>query len=88
MLAATGAIVQDLYTFPFMAKWYQGEKMWGLHEASIKSGALWQVRKRKFVILGARPIPNCRNPGTFHQKPVVRDDYTVSKCLPSPSDAT
>ena len=45
MLAATGAIVQDLYTFPFMAKWYQGEKMWGLHEASIKSGALWQVRK-------------------------------------------
>merc|ERR1712216_319922 len=31
MLAATGAIVQDLYTFPFMSKWYQGEKMWGLH---------------------------------------------------------
>jgi light-harvesting complex I chlorophyll a/b binding protein 4 len=43
MLAATGAIVQDLYTFPFMNKWYQGEKMWGLHEAAIKSGALWQV---------------------------------------------
>ncbi|KAJ1487292.1 light-harvesting complex protein Lhcc2 [Baffinella frigidus] len=43
MLAATGAIVQDLYTFPFMDKWYQGEKMWGLHEAAIKSGAMWQV---------------------------------------------
>jgi hypothetical protein len=43
MLAATGAIVQDLYTFPFMSKWYQGEKMWGLHEAADKSGALWQV---------------------------------------------
>jgi len=43
MLAATGAIVQDLYTFPFMSKWYQGEKMWGLHEAAVKSGALWQV---------------------------------------------
>jgi hypothetical protein len=44
MLAAFGAIVQDLYTFPFMDKWYSGEKMWGLHEASVKSGALWQVR--------------------------------------------
>eukprot|EP00281_Chroomonas_sp_CCMP1168_P026831 CAMPEP_0206254388 /NCGR_PEP_ID=MMETSP0047_2-20121206/23666_1 /ASSEMBLY_ACC=CAM_ASM_000192 /TAXON_ID=195065 /ORGANISM="Chroomonas mesostigmatica_cf, Strain CCMP1168" /LENGTH=216 /DNA_ID=CAMNT_0053680675 /DNA_START=26 /DNA_END=676 /DNA_ORIENTATION=- len=43
MLAATGAIVQDLYTFPFMDKWYKGEKMWGLHEAAIKSGAMWQV---------------------------------------------
>merc|ERR1712216_668413 len=43
MLAATGAIVQDLYTFPFMSKWYQGEKMWGLHDAAIKSGAMWQV---------------------------------------------
>jgi hypothetical protein len=43
LLAATGAIVQDLYTFPFMSKWYQGEKMWGLHEAAVKSGALWQV---------------------------------------------
>ena len=43
MLAATGAIVQDLYTFPFMNKWYAGEKMWGLHDAAIKSGALWQV---------------------------------------------
>ena len=43
MLAAFGAIVQDLYTFPFMDKWYSGEKMWGLHEASVKSGALWQV---------------------------------------------
>jgi len=43
MLAATGAIVQDLYTFPFMDKWYNGEKMWGLHEAAIKSGAMWQV---------------------------------------------
>ena len=43
MLAATGSIVQDLYTFPFMSKWYKGEKMWGLHEAAIKSGALWQV---------------------------------------------
>ena len=29
MLAAFGAIVQDLYTFPFMDKWYSGEKMWG-----------------------------------------------------------
>jgi len=35
--------VQDLYHFPFIDKWYQGEKMWGLHEAAIKSGALWQV---------------------------------------------
>ena len=43
MLAATGSIVQDLYHFPFMDKWYKGEKMWGLHEAAIKSGALWQV---------------------------------------------
>jgi hypothetical protein len=43
MLASAGAIVQDLYTFPFMDKWYQGEKMWGLHEAAIKSGAMWQV---------------------------------------------
>jgi hypothetical protein len=36
-------IVQDLGHFPFLDKWYNGEKMWGLHEASIKSGALWQV---------------------------------------------
>nr|CAI91152.1 Light-harvesting complex protein Lhcc2 [Rhodomonas sp. CS24]CAI91153.1 Light-harvesting complex protein Lhcc3 [Rhodomonas sp. CS24] len=43
MLAATGSLVQDLYTFPFMSKWYKGEKMWGLHEAAIKSGAMWQV---------------------------------------------
>ena len=43
MLAATGSIVQDVYTFPFMDKWYKGEKMWGLHEAAIKSGAMWQV---------------------------------------------
>ena len=43
MLAAFGSIIQDLYTFPFMDKWYAGEKMWGLHEASVKSGALWQV---------------------------------------------
>ena len=43
MLAATGAIVQDLYHFPFFDKWYNGEKVWGLHDASIKSGALWQV---------------------------------------------
>jgi len=43
MLAVTGAIVQDLYTFPFMSEWFQGEKMWGLHDAAIKSGALWQV---------------------------------------------
>ena len=43
MLAATGSIVQDIYHFPFMDKWFQGEKMWGLHEAAIKSGALWQV---------------------------------------------
>ena len=43
MLAALGAIVQDVYTFPFMSKWYSGEKMWGLHDAAIKSGALWQV---------------------------------------------
>ena len=43
MLASLGAITQDVYTFPFMSKWYQGEKMWGLHDAAIKSGALWQV---------------------------------------------
>ena len=43
MLAATGAIVQDLYHFPFIDKWYNGEKVWGLHDAAIKSGALWQV---------------------------------------------
>jgi hypothetical protein len=43
MLAATGAIVQDLYHFPFFDKWYNGEKVWGLHDAAIKSGALWQV---------------------------------------------
>ncbi|KAJ1470981.1 light-harvesting complex protein Lhcc2 [Baffinella frigidus] len=53
MLAATGAIVQDLYTFPFMSKWYSGEKMWGLHEASIKSGALWQV----LFFIGLLEIP-------------------------------
>mmetsp|Transcript_32579 Transcript_32579/g.83313 ORF Transcript_32579/g.83313 Transcript_32579/m.83313 type:complete len:244 (-) Transcript_32579:66-797(-) len=53
MLAATGAIVQDLYTFPFMSKWYQGEKMWGLHEAAIKSGALWQV----LFFIGLLEIP-------------------------------
>ena len=53
MLAATGAIVQDLYTFPFMNKWYQGEKMWGLHEAAIKSGALWQV----LFFIGLLEIP-------------------------------
>jgi hypothetical protein len=43
MLASLGAVVQDAYTFPFMNKWYAGEKMWGLHDAAIKSGALWQV---------------------------------------------
>jgi hypothetical protein len=43
MLAALGSIVQDFYVFPFMKQWYNGEKMWGLHEAAIKSGALWQV---------------------------------------------
>jgi hypothetical protein len=35
--------VQDLYHFPFFDKWYNGEKVWGLHDAAIKSGALWQV---------------------------------------------
>ncbi len=44
MLAALGSIVQDVYHFPFFDKWYNGEKMWGLHDAAIKSGALWQVR--------------------------------------------
>lgn len=60
MLAATGSIVQDLYTFPFMNKWYKGEKMWGLHEAAIKSGALWQV----LFFVGLLEIPfllNLRN---------------------------
>jgi hypothetical protein len=46
MLASLGAIVQDVYTFPFMDKWYNGEKVWGLHDAAIKSGALWQARIR------------------------------------------
>ena len=41
--AERACFVQDLYHFPFIDKWYQGEKMWGLHEAAIKSGALWQV---------------------------------------------
>jgi hypothetical protein len=45
MLAALGSIVQDVYHFPFFDKWYNGEKVWGLHDAAIKSGALWQVRK-------------------------------------------
>ena len=44
MLAALGSIVQDVYHFPFFDKWYNGEKVWGLHDAAIKSGALWQVR--------------------------------------------
>jgi len=43
MLASLGAIVQDVYHFPFFDKWYNGEKVWGLHDAAIKSGALWQV---------------------------------------------
>ena len=43
MLAALGSIVQDVYHFPFFDKWYNGEKVWGLHDAAIKSGALWQV---------------------------------------------
>jgi hypothetical protein len=43
MLAALGSMVQDVYHFPFLDKWYNGEKMWGLHDAAIKSGALWQV---------------------------------------------
>ncbi|KAJ1469184.1 chlorophyll a/b-binding protein domain-containing protein, partial [Baffinella frigidus] len=34
-------------------KWYSGEKMWGLHEASIKSGALWQV----LFFIGLLEIP-------------------------------
>jgi hypothetical protein len=28
MLAATGLIVQDLFTFPFFGKWYTVEKVW------------------------------------------------------------
>ena len=36
-----------------MDKWYNGEKMWGLHEASIKSGALWQV----LFFIGLLEIP-------------------------------
>ncbi len=47
MLASLGAIVQDVYHFPFFDKWYNGEKVWGLHDAAIKSGALWQVNGEK-----------------------------------------
>ena len=49
MLAALGAIVQDVYHFPFFDKWYNGEKVWGLHDAAIKSGALWQVLSRIYM---------------------------------------
>ena len=49
MLAALGAIVQDVYHFPFFDKWYNGEKVWGLHDAAIKSGALWQVLSRLYM---------------------------------------
>ena len=50
MLAALGAIVQDVYHFPFFDKWYNGEKVWGLHDAAIKSGALWQVCSLRTVV--------------------------------------
>ena len=43
MLAATGLIVQDLFTLPFYGKWYTGEKVWALHDKLVKIGAAWQV---------------------------------------------
>merc|ERR1719197_1374264 len=43
MLAATGLIVQDLFTFPFYGKWYGGEKVWALHDKLVSVGAAKQV---------------------------------------------
>ena len=43
MLAATGLIVQDLFTFPFYGKWYTGEKVWALHDKLVSVGAAKQV---------------------------------------------
>ena len=43
MLAATGLIVQDLFTFPFYGKWYGGEKVWALHDKLVEVGAAKQV---------------------------------------------
>jgi len=43
MLAATGLIVQDLFTLPFYDKWYTGEKVWALHNKLVEIGAAWQV---------------------------------------------
>jgi len=43
MLAATGLIVQDLFTLPFYSKWYTGEKVWALHDKLVEVGAAKQV---------------------------------------------
>jgi hypothetical protein len=53
MLAATGLIVQDLFTFPFYGKWYTGEKVWALHDKLVDVGAAKQV----LVLLFAFEVP-------------------------------
>nr|CAI91154.1 Light-harvesting complex protein Lhcc4 [Rhodomonas sp. CS24] len=53
MLAATGLIVQDLFTLPFYGKWYTGEKVWALHDKLVSVGAAWQV----LLAIGALEFP-------------------------------
>merc|ERR1719409_1558895 len=49
MLAATGLIAQDLPIFPFPfgkwagTNWYDGEKVWALHDKAVEVGSLKQV---------------------------------------------
>ena len=50
MLAATGLIVQDVFTFPFYGKWYGGEKVWALHDKLVSIGAATQVLAFLFLL--------------------------------------
>ena len=48
MLAATGLIVQDLFTLPFYSKWYSGEKVWALHDKVHK--CLYNILRNSKVV--------------------------------------
>ncbi|EKX46165.1 light-harvesting Chl a protein 7 [Guillardia theta CCMP2712] len=43
MLAALGAIVQDIFTFPGVSKVVGSEKMTGVHDILVKQGAMGQI---------------------------------------------
>ena len=43
MLAATGLIVQAVISHPAGLGWFEGEKVWALHNKLVEVGGAWQV---------------------------------------------